>query len=197
MLNFSTKTTQHIAAASLLVVFITDIFMPARFGVDILYLCSILLVFKQDAKTIIGFAVVACLLIFIDEDFLFFEHKATLNAVDFINRVISVFAISITSYIAVHYGELRKTTMQKEKEYLYDLKEMLFITSHQVRKPLANILGLIEIMNMDTTSFSVDSWRTRLNHLHASANELDSFLRQLNEFIEKTDYYQSQTKVRV
>jgi signal transduction histidine kinase len=86
--------------------------------------------------------------------------------------------------MSVNYRRLNEARMMKEQQYVNDLKEMLFITSHQVRKPLANILGLIE---MDTAGLSPEALKQRAQHLHASADELDGFVKQLNAFIEQTE----------
>lgn len=152
MLNASIKVVRYITAASLLIVFVIDIITPPAFVVDILYLCCIMLVFKQDTKTIISFSTAACLLIVIYA--LIFNHKTGLNLSELVNRGISILAILIVSYIAIYYRKLNQLTRLKEEQHLRNLKEMLFLTSHHVRKPVANILGLIENMNIDLTDLS-------------------------------------------
>ena len=62
---------QYLAAASLLAVFVINIAVPPSFVIDILYLCSIVLVFKQNSKTILGFSIAAAVLILINT--IFFE----------------------------------------------------------------------------------------------------------------------------
>src|ERR1700733_15140233 len=92
---------QYLAAASLLTVFIINIITPADFVIDILYLCSIVLVFKQNTKTILSFSVAASVLIIINA--LFFDLEIKRSMPLWINRLISLFAIFITSYIAIPY----------------------------------------------------------------------------------------------
>jgi signal transduction histidine kinase len=188
MINASIKTTRYVAIASLLTVFVIDVIAPAAFVVDILYLCCILLVCKQGRKTIITLSMTSCLLIFID--ILFFNHRLSLS--EWINRGISILAILIVSYIAILYGKLNEVARLKEQQYLNDLKKMLFITSHKVRKPAANIIGLIETLNSDGPDLSAGELKVQYAYLLFSANELDNFIKELNLFIEKTEQ-QNQT----
>ena len=176
---------RYLAAAGLVVVFIINIFTPPDFVIDMLYLCSIVLVFKQNTRTIIGFAMTACMLIVINALFFDIEIKRSMSL--WINRAISVLAIVITSYIAVHYRKQTRTGMHKERQYRIALESMLFMTSHKVRKPVANILGLIDTMNNDCGRLSADDIRELCLHLHSSANELDVFVMELNAFIEQTE----------
>jgi hypothetical protein len=179
------KTTHYLAAACLLIVFTIDIFTPTEFVADILYLCCIVIVFKENTRTIVCFSLVACLLIIID--MVLFDLKLHPSVSHIINRGMSIVAILITSYIAVHYGKLSQQSVLKEKQYLKALEEMLFITSHQVRKPVANILGLINTMNSDCEDLSATDLKQRCKYLYSSANELDNFIRELNTFITQTE----------
>jgi K+-sensing histidine kinase KdpD len=187
MLNASVKTTRNVASASLLIVFIVDIITPPAFAVDILYICCILLVYRQTNKTIISFGTVACILILIDA--LFFNNHGKFNLSEWFNRGISVLAIWVISYISILYGKLNREGRLKEKQHVEDLKEMLFITSHKVRKPVANIIGLIESLNDANADFSADDLKKCYVYLQLSATELDSFLKELNLFIETTEQH--------
>jgi signal transduction histidine kinase len=71
------------------------------------------------------------------------------------------------------------------KEYIRGLEEMMFITSHKVRQPVANILGLSSILHqvIDTP----DELTKLVGYLQASAITLDAFTKELTEFITKLD----------
>jgi len=56
------------------------------------------------------------------------------------------------------------------------LKDIAFIQSHEVRKPLANILGLIEIINSDNL---LPEHRTAISMLQKSSKELDAMIRKI------------------
>jgi hypothetical protein len=185
MIKTSIKLTHYLAAASLLAVFIIDVFTPTEFVADILYLCCILIVFKENTQTIIGFAVVACMLIV--ADVLFIDMKLHPSLSHYVNRGMSILAILITAYIATRYRKLSQAGIIKRRQHLNDLKQMLFITSHQVRKPVANILGIIDVINNDSEDLSVADIKKRCRYLYSSAGELDKFIKQLNTFIEQTE----------
>lgn len=185
----SITKTQSLAAGSLLVVFIIDTITPVEFVFDILYLCCILIVFKQNTKTIICFSTAASILILIN--LLLIDQISQLSLSAWTNRGISLLAIFITSYIAIHYRKTSQGGKLKEQQYLKALEEMLFITSHQVRKPVANILGLIEIIDTDHADLSAEDLKERCQYLKASAHELDNFIKELNTFIEQTQQKQN------
>lgn len=55
------------------------------------------------------------------------------------------------------------------------LREIAFIQSHEVRRPLANILGVIEILKTSGAITDLEIF----NHLEESANELDKEIRSI------------------
>jgi hypothetical protein len=179
-----TTTVQYVAAASLLAVFIINIMTPPAVIIDILYLSSIVLVYKQNSTTILCFSVAAAVLIIINA--LFFERTATYSMSVWINRGISLFAIGVTSYTAIHYHKQTEAGITKNSQYLTALEAMLFITSHQVRKPVANILGLVETMQA-SGDLSPSELQQLCLHFQFSARELDAFIKVLNAFIERTE----------
>jgi len=183
MIKSPVKFTHCVAAISLLVVFIIDILMPIEFIADILYLCCILIVFKENAGTIIRYGIIACMLIIVDV--VFVDLKLKLSIFHYINRGMSIIVILVTSYMAMRYRKLSDAGIIKEQKNLQALEEMLFITSHQVRKPVANILGLIDIIKCEDAALSITSLKKHCEYLSASATELDNYVKQLNAFIEQ------------
>ena len=117
------------------------------------------------------------------------EYKLSISL--WINRLISLFAVFITCYIAIHYRKQTQAGLLKEQEkqeqYVKALESMLFMMSHQVRKPVANILGLIETVSSNRIEVSSDEIRELCAHLQTSATQLDTFIRALNAFIEQTE----------
>jgi signal transduction histidine kinase len=179
---------QYLAAMSLLIVFVINILTPPAFVIDMLYVCSIVLVFRQDTKTILGFSAAAGALILINALFIdtAIEHSMSL----WINRLISLVAIGITSYIAIHYRRQTQAAalkkLEQEQRYITELEAMLFMMSHQVRKPVANILGLIDLLCVHRGDFSEDETEQLCAYLQSSAAEFDTFIGALNAFIERT-----------
>jgi len=169
---------------SLLAVFLFNILTPPDFVIDILYVCSILLVFRQNTKTILTFSVAACILIIINA--LFFDVVIGYHMSLWINRLISLIAIGITSYIAIHYRGQTEVSTQKQQKYVTALEAMLFMMSHEVRKPVANILGLVEAYRTNSAGLSEAEMQELCTYLHYSAAELDTFIKSLNTFMEQT-----------
>ncbi len=172
----------YLAALSLLIVFTIDILTPPAFVVDVLYLCCMVLVFKQSSKVIISFSCLACLLIIVNLIFVDFKQGLTLSLG--FNRVISLLAVLIATYLAIRYRKLNEASLLKTRSYAKALEDMLFITSHQVRKPVANIIGLVEDIG---SGLAPDELQQRYEYLKASANELDEVVRELNSFMENTE----------
>ncbi len=69
---------------------------------------------------------------------------------------------------------------EKLKSQNKALRDIAFIQSHEVRRPLANILGVIEVLNYNNTVNNKDI----LEHLIQSANELDT---QIRSIVQKTN----------
>jgi signal transduction histidine kinase len=82
------------------------------------------------------------------------------------------------------YQELRKA-QEHMKAHIAGLEQMMFITSHKVRKPVANILGLTDLLEYFLRSPA--KLRQLVNYLKLSAEELDDFTKELTEFISQLE----------
>jgi signal transduction histidine kinase len=76
--------------------------------------------------------------------------------------------------------ELKKAE-QYLKSYISGLKEITFITSHKVRQPIANILGLASII--DLSANSAKDLKHIIDYIKGSAIDLDSYVKELTAFI--------------
>lgn len=110
----SINRPEFLATISLIIVTAIDSVSTYNFDFDILYLCSILLVFKQDRRTIITFSIASCLLIIFN---VIIEDPQQLSNVLLINRFISISAILTASYMALHYSTLNRKAKAKEEQY--------------------------------------------------------------------------------
>ncbi len=76
----------------------------------------------------------------------------------------------------------RKRAELQKSEYIKNLEEMIFITSHKVRPPIAHILGLANLLNKKADPADT----TRLfDYMKQSAESLDLFTKELTEYILK------------
>ncbi|MES2329897.1 MAG: hypothetical protein V4539_09860 [Bacteroidota bacterium] len=86
-----------------------------------------------------------------------------------------------------HAGELRIANSKLEKseaglkEYITGLKEMMFVTSHKVRKPVANILGICA--QLEGTAISPSELTEWVKQMKQSAVILDAFTKELTSLI--------------
>ncbi len=92
--------------------------------------------------------------------------------------------IKVEKYL---FGKLRETRKEliKNKDILEvknkTLEEYAFIISHNIRRPLANILGLTELLNTSETKES--STNEVITKLKQSAEELDDLVNKSNKLL--------------
>lgn len=82
--------------------------------------------------------------------------------------------------LSIDITERKKLELEK-KEYIGSLEEMLFMTSHEVRQPVANCLGLMSVI--DTQEPTKEDLAKIISHVKESATRLDAFTKKLTIFI--------------
>ncbi|MBL7884586.1 MAG: PAS domain-containing protein [Bacteroidia bacterium] len=75
----------------------------------------------------------------------------------------------------------RKQAELERRKYASGLKEMLFMTSHKVRQPVAHILGISNLL--DTSKLSQDELCKIVGYMKGSVESLDSFTKELTAYI--------------
>ncbi|MBT0811524.1 hypothetical protein KIH41_09565 [Litoribacter ruber] len=86
----------------------------------------------------------------------------------------------------VWYGTFQD--ISEKKAYVATLEKIIFDISHVLRKPVANLMGLTTMVDKD--SIQDETVKAICQHVTATANELDSYIRVLNEtYSEKRDSY--------
>lgn len=85
-------------------------------------------------------------------------------------RLIGGWSIDITE---------RKKAEQKINRHNLKIKELAFLQSHEVRRPLANILGLIQLIHSDEKNFAEDDLMRLLDYIKTSAFELDDIIKKV------------------
>lgn len=89
----------------------------------------------------------------------------------------------------VQYFSMRLPIDEKKKadveriEHIKSLEEMLFMTSHQVRKPIVNLLGLANQLEDPTNSN--DEIMKIISYIKESVATLDSYTKELTFYISK------------
>jgi signal transduction histidine kinase len=173
------------AVISLNAIFIIDIVTPIGIAVDVLYICCILIVYRQGKRTILTVGIAAIALILINA--IIFETVSKINYITLINHGISAVAVLITTYLANHYQQMNEKIVTKEQQHIAELKEMLFITSHKIRRPVANILGLLQLDDPALLKMPPEELNTLLVYLNYSMEEVDNNVKELNKYIESVN----------
>lgn len=88
----------------------------------------------------------------------------------------------ITEYFSLRTPiDDRKRIEEEQKEYVKNLEKMLFMVSHEVRHPVSQILGIVQILqehdNLDAESSEL------ISNLKISAADLDVFTKKLTTFM--------------
>lgn len=82
--------------------------------------------------------------------------------------------------LSVDITEKKKAEAER-KQYLEDLEQMLFITSHRVRQPVANILGVSGLLNSNKHQES--DLKKIADYMKRSAVDLDAFTAEITNFL--------------
>jgi len=99
----------------------------------------------------------------------FLVYKFPLPTVDH-KILIGGWAVDITE---------RKKAEQKIFEHNIKLKELAFLQSHEVRRPLANMLGLIELIKTDYSNMEDENLKNMFLYIQLSATDLDNEIRRV------------------
>lgn len=83
------------------------------------------------------------------------------------------------------YRAAKEKRKKEQLAYISELEELMHITSHKVRKPVCNILGLLKLLDMDE-DMNAEKMREVLEYSKECALELDTFTRELTLFLEQS-----------
>jgi PAS domain S-box-containing protein len=80
----------------------------------------------------------------------------------------------------------KKLAEAERKEYTNKLKEMLHMTSHRVRAPLARCIGIMNLVEHGEL-LNEDELQEVMKHLKSNALELDDFTKELTVFMSELE----------
>jgi PAS domain S-box-containing protein len=85
--------------------------------------------------------------------------------------------------VALHTVNITNLKQKEAKIRLQNkmLKEIAWQQSHEVRKPVANILGLINILRITNNLADANEREEYLQHLYQASNELDAVIHKIVE----------------
>lgn len=176
---FNLKKPTMYAGLALLIVFTIDLFSPLGIATGVLYLFCFFLVCRQNRKVIIFFWVLTSLLT-IGKFIVFYSSTTAPYAI--YNRIMTIAVLLIIALLALKHRKLADTINEERRIYIGKLEEMLSLTSHRVRKPVASCLGLMKLLETKQP-MTVEELQSVVSHFKASAMELDEFTKELTSFI--------------
>jgi PAS domain S-box-containing protein len=99
----------------------------------------------------------------------FLVYKFPLNTIDN-KKLVGGWAVDITE---------RKAAEQKIFKHDIKIKELAFLQSHEVRRPLANMLGLLELIKADSYEIEDEQLKSIFLYIQLSATELDNEIKKV------------------
>ena len=85
-----------------------------------------------------------------------------------------------------------KKAEENQKDYIKGLEEIMFLTSHKVRQPIANIIGFSDIL--DQSLNSPEELKNSVACIKESALSLDIYTRELALFIANLEQIEKRNK---
>jgi PAS domain S-box-containing protein len=90
----------------------------------------------------------------------------------------------VYQYLAVSYPISQRKKAEKEKQELLErLAHYAFMNSHNLRRPLANILGLVSLFNSENAEFD----QKIIEKIRVSAFELDKIVHEMNDLLKSNE----------
>ena len=91
--------------------------------------------------------------------------------------------MEIDSFLSLRILITERKLLEEEKNnYLQSLEEMLFMVSHELRKPITSCMGVLDLMQH--TDVEKEEFKGMVNYMVQSAKELDAYSRKLNDYIQ-------------
>lgn len=89
---------------------------------------------------------------------------------------------TIQQYLSLRIPINDKKKAEEEKnQHIKNLEELLFILSHEVRKPVANLIGIANMFEKYINE--PDELRKLIDHIKSNADTLDHFTKKLTTFV--------------
>lgn len=85
------------------------------------------------------------------------------------------FVVNQTNYVSAIIVDITEKVLaeRKIKKQIHELKEIARIQSHEIRSPLSNILGLVNLLE---SGMPEETTKEIYSHLRKSATDLDTFI---------------------
>lgn len=178
---FGSKWNMKRATVFVLIIFIIDLVVPLGVVIGVLYLVALALVADKGRKVIFRFALICSALALIK--FAYYLSNDT-NWVVYTNRIITIFSIWITAYLAsrLSFFEIQAKNahvIQKKNE---EIENFVFIASHDLNEPIKNMENLLILVKEDIDNKKEDNLNVYLGLMMQLLGKMISINRFLMEF---------------
>ncbi|MFV8392028.1 hypothetical protein [Flavobacterium sp. LB2P6] len=173
-LNFKTLASLIIVILSIL-----DFYTPLGTAIGVLYLIPMTMIIDQKKSTLYFFSFISTTLILFK--FFYFQNQNTHISI-YSDRIISVFALWIVTFILIKHKTQRNKTEKLIIEHNTSITGMLFKINHKIRHSVSQILGLTYTL-LKLPIDSRDEMEELLNYIQDSTQKLDLQTKELIEFM--------------
>lgn len=166
-----------LASIALATIFFIDVSFESHSAIGVLYVVALALLINRSRTSILFFASLSSVLLAVD---LWIVLRKPIDQQILTDKFIALIAIWVLVSALLRCKTLYDKKEIQKDQHLKVVEEMLFITSHKVRKPVCTIQGLVQIMDM---SPSKEEAEHILRSIRQSAVELDEYTHELTRFI--------------
>lgn len=111
------------------------------------------------------------------------------------NRMIEIQKVDLQRQVTQVNSDLQETNEELIR-HNNELRQFSYTISHNLRGPIARLLGLTNLMNMNEKTREDQETMTVVNYIKTSALELDNVIRDLNSIIDTTSsIYQKKQRI--
>jgi signal transduction histidine kinase len=171
---------RFLTTCAILSIFILDLLVPPGTAMAILYVVPLTISYKLNKKLIIMFTIIMSFLAVIDTAI---TYHSGMHFSVFIDRILSIFAIWVSSFVILRYKIVREKKEEQKEKYIKSIEDILFKISHEIRRPVCNIQGITNAL--DYKNLSKDDLAKTSHYLKDSVAEIDTFTKTLTEFLNK------------
>lgn len=170
-----------IAIGTITTIFIIDLLIPLGIPIGALYPLVIIFTKHSPVKKIKFYGLLS--IVFVIVKFLV-VFNGVIEVQYIFSRIFTICAIVGSTILILKIKNIEGKAILDKKQYIQSLEEMMFITSHKVRVPVANCLGLLDVFKQ--SELSKEEIDLMFNYMSNSAKELERFTRELTDFIHKS-----------
>jgi hypothetical protein len=182
MFQWPMKKSVLAASAGLIAVFIIDMFLPLGIAVGVLYSSCFFVICTQRKRTILLFTLSTTSLILFK---FWWYYSPSLGWIIPVNRAISILSIWVIAVFALRHRVLFINGRKKEAAYISSLERVLFMASHDIRKPICTAKGLMELIK--TGDLKGEEIGYALSQMKISIDDLDKVTGDLTKYLYRSE----------